>query len=61
MILSGKKKLSGKVTFSLTMLRDKIQMLLNFCSPAPVPTVWNVQLDKINLYINQLTKENNKH
>merc|ERR1719228_848038 len=26
------------------MLRDKIHKLLNFCSPAAVPTEWNVQL-----------------
>ena len=26
------------VTFSLIMLRERMQMLLNFCSPAAVPT-----------------------
>ena len=34
------------VTFSLMMLRDKMQMLLNFCSPAAVPTEWKVQLSE---------------
>ena len=33
------------LTFSLTMLRERIQRLLNFCSPAAVPTEWNVQLE----------------
>ena len=31
-------------TFSLIILRDKTQRLLNFCSPAAVPTEWKVQL-----------------
>ena len=31
-------------TFSLIMFRDNMQRLLNFCSPAAVPTEWNVQL-----------------
>ena len=26
------------------MFRDNMQRLLNFCSPAAVPTEWNVQL-----------------
>ena len=34
----------SSLTFSLTILSDKIQRLLNFCSPAPVPTEWKVQL-----------------
>ena len=33
------------LTFSFTMLRERIQRLLNFCSPAAVPTEWNVQLE----------------
>ena len=37
------------LTFSLTMLRERIQRLLNFCSPAAVPTEWNVQLFKFSM------------
>ena len=37
------KKKKG-LTFSLTMLSERIQRLLNFCSPAAVPTEWKVQL-----------------
>ena len=34
-----------KFTFSLMIFNDKMQRLLNFCSPAAVPTEWNVQLE----------------
>ena len=32
------------LTFSLMILRDITHRLLNFCSPAAVPTEWKVQL-----------------
>ena len=31
-------------TFSLMMLRERMHRLLNFCSPAAVPTEWKEQL-----------------
>ena len=40
------KKKKNWITFSLTMFRERIQRLLNFCSPAAVPTEWKVQLEK---------------
>ena len=43
MIVQKKK---NWITFSLTMLSERIQRLLNFCSPAAVPTEWKVQLQK---------------
>ena len=36
-------------TFSLMMFKERIQMLLNFCSPAAVPTEWKVQLIMIKV------------
>ena len=37
--------------FSLIMLSESTQRLLNFCSPAAVPTLWKVQLKKEKIMI----------
>ena len=44
MVSYGRNTTEHCTTFSLMILRLITQRLLNFCSPAAVPTEWKVQL-----------------